>query len=418
MECNLESTALAAERYINEHLFDPDGLMYSYIDVRTGKRIDPATVEHLRRPFRGHDDPATYWSHEDSILVGGLYMEALVLKHEVTGDVAALEQAFRMWNAYKLVYYASQVYGIGSFLRPYGGFSGGFEGMIRWAEPLGTDQASPLLSAQYALRRHAADPDRREIADIAVKTLSWYEQQDFRYLWYKSLMHLWQSGQQHAGSYYLPALAFAARVTGEAKWRELFEEKLRLFDDPSCYNVYESFNWGGDLIMLADLLGPRFIEAFPAAMLGHGYQKWSEQRATYSMPGMVRYVCHQNPEVFEPDFRPFKIPIGHPNLDACVIHQGRERPGSGAGSHFLCALAALDYPGALEEALEVAGVFKRVPEDFTIFLAEDHDLLPEDGMTRLQARLVGGGMVGWYRNYWRLRKAMKRDKQQGAESVL
>ena len=405
MTPNLEIVAAQIERYIQDYLFDPDGLMYSYIDVRTGKPFEREPLEHLRRPFRGQDDPVTYWSYEDSIITGGLYMEALVLKHEVTGDAAALEQAFRIWETYKLVYYASQVFGIGSFLRPYGGFADGFEVMSRWAEPLGTDQASPLLSAQYAMWRHAADRDRKEIADIAVNTLSWYEEQDFRYLWYKALIHSWQSGP-HAGSYYLPGIAFAAKVTGEAKWRRLLEEKLRLFEDPR-YNVCEAFIWGGDLIMLADLLGPGFGKAFPAALFDRGYQKWQEQRATYSMPGMVRYACHQNPEVFQPDFKPFKIPIGRPNLDAYYIHQGRERPGAGAGSHFLCALAALNYPGALEEALEVAGVFTRAPEDFTVFLAEDHDRLPEEGFTRLQSRCVGTGMVGWYRNYWRLRKALQ-----------
>ena len=64
-------------------------------------------------------------------------------------------------------------------------------------------------------------------------------------------------------------------------------------------------------------------------------------------------------------------------------------------------------PDGLEEAVAVAGQFKRVPEDFTVYLTEDYDRLPEESFTRLQARLVGGGMVGWYRNYWRLRKALQ-----------
>ena len=126
---------------------------------------------------------------------------------------------FTIWNRYKHVYYVSQVYGSGSFLRPYGGFAGGFAGMSRWLEPLGTDQASALLSGQYALWKHAKGEDKKELADIILKTLSWYEQQDFRYVWYKSLIHTWTKGS-HAGSYYLPAIAFAAKVTGEEKWQK------------------------------------------------------------------------------------------------------------------------------------------------------------------------------------------------------
>jgi hypothetical protein len=405
MNADLHQTAEEVERYIREHLFGPDGLMYSYIDVRSGKPLEPAAVEHLRRPYRGHDDPATYWTHEDSVLTAGLYMEALVLKLEVTGDPPALEEAWRVWEPYRLVYYASQVFGSGAFLRPYGGFAGGFETMARWAEPLGTDQASPLLSGLYGLWRHASGPAKDEIADIVVATLSWYERQGFRYLWYKALMHEWQSTQQHAGSFYLPALAFAAKVTGDGKWREHLQERVLLFRDPA-YNAYETFNWGGDMVMLADLMGPQFREAFPQALLDRGREMWREQRATYTMPGMVRYVCHQNPEVHEPDFEPFTVPRGIYNLEPdFLVHQARERPASGAGSHFLCALARLGDPGALEEAAEVAGHFRQVPEHFTVFLTEDHDRLPEDGCVRLQSRLVGTGMVGWYRNYWALRKA-------------
>jgi len=162
---DLQNTASQAEQYINEHLFDPDGLMYSYIDVRTGEPFEEDYVAHFRENIRraeswsvhhrADSDPVTYWSYEDTIATAGYYIEALVLKHELTGDAAALERAFEIWNRYKLVYYASQVYGIGSFLRPYGGFAGGFAGMSRWMEPLGTDQASPLLCGQYALWKHA-----------------------------------------------------------------------------------------------------------------------------------------------------------------------------------------------------------------------------------------------------------------------
>ena len=93
-----------------------------------------------------------------------------------------------------------------------------------------------------------------------VKTLGWYEQQNFRYFYYKNLTHHWEvdypCGWQHAGSYYLPAIAFAAHVTGEARWQRHLAEKLALFSDPR-YDIYHSFNWGSDLPILRELLGDR-----------------------------------------------------------------------------------------------------------------------------------------------------------------
>jgi len=388
----LEKTATQAEQYIKAHLFDPDGLMYSYIDVRTGKpfatdfaresRHFDAPREAWSIHLRADADPVAYWSYEDTVATAGFYMEALVLKHEATGDPAPLEQAFRIWETYKLVYYASQVYGSGSFLRPYGGLAGGFAGLGRWAEPLGTDQASPLLTAQYALWKHAADADKQELADVMVNTLAWYERQGFRYLYYKSLIHGWDKAEPyrtpHAGSYYFPALAFAAKVTHDGKWMRYFREKLPL-STGSGRELMDTFKWGSDLVMLADLLGSEFERMFAPKLLTAGGEEALRQLARFDQPGMTARGV-MGPESV------------------------RTRPGE-EGFHFLCGLAGLNCPGAAEPVARVLSQPTRVPEDFTVFATEDADRLPRKGYLQLQARAVGRPLVLWYRDYWRLRQA-------------
>ena len=410
---DLQDSATRADRYINEHLFDPDGLMYSYIDVRTGKPFEEGyAVRSARRAEvrteagrdgswsvneRANSDPRTYWSYEDTVVTAGCYIEALVLEYGLTGDSKSLEQAFRIWDTYKQVYYASQVYGIGSFLRPYGGRAGGFEGMGRWMEPLGTDQAGTLLRGQYALWKHAEGEDRKELADIIVKTLTWYEQQNFRYVWYKSLIHTWD-GAAHAGSYYLPAIAFAAKVTGEEKWQRLLQEKMPCAKaakpSDSESQMASTFKWGTDLIMLADLLGSDFEKAFPPALFADAYQEALDYLAQFDQPGMSCFV----PEWWQ-----------SPAAEAETGTRARYRPTEG-GFYFLCGLAGLGYPGAAEKALSVLGASKRVPEDFTVFLNEDWEKLTLSEYTQLQARAVGRPLVTWYRNYWILRKATAAQK--------
>lgn len=386
----LKDTATHAEGYIKDHLFDPDGLMYSYVDIRTGKPFAEEYVasfkEHVRRAtawsvhHRADSDPVTYWSYEDTVAAAGFYIQALVLKHDVSGDESALQEAFRIWDRYRQVYYASQVHGIGCFLRPYGGFKGGFAGMNQWMEPLGTDQAGPLLCGQYALWKHADGEQKNELADIMVKTLSWYEQQGFRYLWYKSLVHGWRKGG-HAGSYYLPAIAFAAKVTGDHKWRKLLQEKLPLAQGSGAElggSGEGTFKWGSDLIMLADLLGPEFEQAFPRSLLADSYEQVLKHLATFTLPG----------------------------LSAPAAGGARQRP-TELGFYHLCGLAGVGHPGAAEKVLSVLSASKKVPEDFTVFLYEDHDKLPQERYTQLQARAIGRPLVLWYRNYWIVRTAMK-----------
>ena len=70
--------------------------------------------------------------------------------------------------------------------------------------------------------------------------------------------------------------------------------------------------------------------------------------------------------------------------------------------YVLCALAWLGDDAAQEQAVKVVGLRRRVPEDFTAFLSEDYDQLP--ATVHLYARSVGIGMVGWWRDYWLLRR--------------
>ena len=75
--------------------------------------------------------------------------------------------------------------------------------------------------------------------------------------------------------------------------------------------------------------------------------------------------------------------------------------------HFLIALAALGYrrQETMAQALELTSHCRRVPEDFTEFLCDDYDKLPET--VHLYARSVGTLLVQWWRNYWFLRAAGK-----------
>jgi len=389
VQADVEMVADRARRYIEEHLFDRDGFMYSYVDVRTGRPFDGeyALAGRNRRDagadtpwsieLRPDVDPVTYWSYEDSVLTAGLYMDALVLEHELTGDAAALERAREIWRTYREVCYASQVHGEGAFLRPYGGRAGGFRGLAEWAEPLGTDQASPFLSAQYALWRHAGDADREEIARLIVGALGWYERQGFRYLYYKSLIHGWDAdppyGTPHAGSYYFPACAFAYRATGDEKWLAHIRSRLELTTG-SGKAFMETFIWGSDLVMLKAVLGTGFEALFPPELLALGYQEALSYLARFDEAGLTAG--------------------GTPG-------EGRSRPGN--AFHFVCGLAALGHPGAAERAERVLGQWRRVPEDFTVFAFEDRDQLPRERYVQLQACAVGTQLVAWYRNYWRLR---------------
>jgi len=392
----VDRTAREAEKYIESHLFDPFGLMYSGIDLRTGKPFERDFVTPVKVSRRAAFDPWTYWTYEDSIMAMGQYIDGLLRKFELTGDRESLVKAGKVWQVVKNIYYCSQIHGIGSFLRPYGGYLG----MHRFLEPLGTDQAGPLFHGLYLYMKHVGGEEAAEIADIMLRTLDWYEQQNFRYFYYKSFVHHWDIPFQHAASYYLPAIAWAARVTGSEKWERHLRDKLALFEDER-YRLYMSFNWGSSLPILAEVLGEYFAKAFPQELLDNAWQDCMDEIRQYAEPGIVKRV---HPESAQPGVKPYLRDEFDPNKDLGLrffysVHGGRCLPRREL--EFLCCLTSLGYKGAREKAAELLALRKDVPADFTHFLSRDYDILPED--VHIYARSVGVILVGWWRNYWHLR---------------
>lgn len=389
-----DKTSKKIEAYIQNHLFGPGDIMYSGIDSHTGKPFARKFITAIKVPRHAAFDPWSYWTYEDSVMSMGFYIDGLIRQYQVTQDSACLEKAHKVWRVIKNIFYCSQVYGTGCFLRPYGGY----EKMGEFMEPLGTDQASPLFSGLYLYMKYADSATQSEITDILLKTLEWYEKQDFKYFYYKFMIHEWDARLQHAASFYLPAIAWAAKVTGKPKWRNYLKNKIKLFEKKE-FNLYRSFNWGSDLLVFAELLDGEFSKCLPQKLLDQAYETC--QKEINAELGMIK---HLYPESKKTGFKPYLMPDfdkekGMGFAYFSCVHGGRSRPRKKLD--FLCCLAGLNYPGMLQQALKILSLRQNVPYDFTSFLHEDYEILPEE--VNIYARSTGVIMVEWWRNYWLLR---------------
>ncbi len=403
----LTATADAVERYIQTHLFDPVGLMVSGIDSHTNQPFARDFITPRKVPRRAAFDPWSYWTYEDSVMSMGLYLDGLMLQFEVTKDDACLQRAHRIWTMIERVYSASQVYGLGSFLRPYGGFLT----MRQFMEPLGTDQAGPLFFGLYRYLAHLDGDHADDVRRVMLNTLKWYEQQGFKYFYYKAFVHGWMRSTCHSNSYYLPAIAWAATVEpDDPRWRRYLDIRLDLYRDGAAKiqppKVHPSFCWGSDLGILRDILGPRFDEVFTPALLDEAYAALNDILTDYEQPGFFKRIC---PESADPDFKPSigtPDPANDPEWKTLLAmdyyytrHHGRQRP----GATILLALASVGHQpeATLARAADIMGLRSRVPHDFTDWVSDDYDKLPET--VHLYARSVGVSMVVWWRDYWLLR---------------
>ena len=406
----LIQTADAVREYIDANLFDSVGLMMSGIDSHTDKAFDPSFLTPRKVPRRAAHDPWSYWTYEDSVMSMGLYLDALVLQYEVTGEATHLQRARRMWTMIERVYAASQVYGPGSFLRPYGGFLN----MGKFMEPLGTDQAGPAFFGMYRYLQHVEGDEADNVRRVMLETLRWYERQGFRYFYYKAFVHGGMRSKCHSNSYYLPAIAWAATVEpDDPRWRGYLDIRLGLYERGEAKvqpdGGHPSFPWGSDLGILREVLGERFDAVFTHERLNEAREAVEKNLANYEQPAMAKRLC---PESAEPGFRPHvrePDPATDPEWRTLLAfdymytrHQGRARPRH--ETHLLLGLASVgcEPETTTARAAELLALRSCVPTDFTAFLADDYDELPET--VHHYARSVGVIMVGWYRDHWLLRR--------------
>jgi hypothetical protein len=373
----LDTVAAEIEAYIERYLFDPTGILYAYIDSHTNEPFDPAFITPEKVPWPpAQHDAWGYWTYEDSIMSMGLYLDGLMRKHALTRDDECLHQAREIWRSVRDVYTKSQAHGAGAFLRPYGGL----EQMHNFNEPLGTDQASTLFAGAYLYwdRVRAADAALAgEIADTLIGSLAWYEQQGFSYLYYQWFQHTWTFGGAHATSYYLPAIAFAARVTGEKRWNDHLEHWLAWFATSGIalhQHPQGAMCWGSDLVVLKELLGAdRFASVVPQSRINQTYETCATALAThYTESRRTARLGHGR-----------HWPMHEPSV--------------------LSGLAMLGHRDAAKEARRLLAARSAVPRDFCQSLSEDYDTLPPT--SHLWARAAGRGMLEWFRNYWMLQQA-------------
>ncbi|MBI4026777.1 MAG: hypothetical protein HY360_17470, partial [Verrucomicrobia bacterium] len=211
--------------------FDADGVLRGAINVRT---LQPFTAEWARtqtQPRQGGApeplaiDYVAAHTYEDSWDAMGNYLEYLVARHNVTREEELVHEMRRIVKMATDVYREDNpddnepayLAKRGFFRRLYAGRHG------QWPYPeiLGTDQMAPLQFGLLQARDFLDSTAQRELDTVLVGALGWYLTRNFAYLYRGTAIHNIEGGP-HALSYYLPALVWAHRVTGNPKYLKAF----------------------------------------------------------------------------------------------------------------------------------------------------------------------------------------------------
>ncbi len=209
----LAGRARAVEDWVEDHFIDPHGVVYTALDRQTARPLtassfDAAVDMHKYVPGVA---PADFWHYENCGMTTGAYLQALVCRHAVTGDAAALARARRSFHALRHIYEMGEELEEGFFPKIYGG---------RFSNQTSTDQVLYAVMALDAFAPHAAAAERAEIARMISCMIDFWVKRKYRYLYYHNPDMLWPLAR------FPSLLLLAYKHSGDAKFQDEYRRLL------------------------------------------------------------------------------------------------------------------------------------------------------------------------------------------------
>lgn len=227
---NLDETRAWLEGLLQPQgpFFDADGVLRSAINVRT---LSPFTAEWAKTQtqFTNPDEPWSDYvagiSYEDSWESFGEYLEYVTARYAVTGEKKLLDDARRVVRLVIDVYSEDNPVGLQEWEARKGFFRrlfGGRYATLPRPVLLGTDQMNPLMFGLLEAGALIEPPLQKELETVLVGMLDYYVRRNFAYEHRATAIYNIENSPLGL-SYFLPALVWAHKVTGNGKYMRAYE---------------------------------------------------------------------------------------------------------------------------------------------------------------------------------------------------
>ncbi len=215
------------DNFVQERLVDPHGIVYSKINVNTGKPFVDADLPDDAEfvCVNGFSTPEIL-NYEDSGIASGSYLAAMTYRYLATGEPAALQQARRTFEGISWIYDLGKQKEEGYFPKPYG---------CRCSEETSTDQYLYTMKGMMAYRRIAPHEHLERIKQMIPKMVDFWIARDYKLTYFGIVNMAWPIGR-------FPCFAIMAYdVSGERKYLDEFNrlnENLMVYKKPWESQVY------------------------------------------------------------------------------------------------------------------------------------------------------------------------------------
>ena len=178
----LSYRAREIEAWIESHMVDSNGVVYTFVDRATGKLLTNEVVETVDYIRLAKGTTAGWWAYENCSMVTASYMQAMLYRYEQEGDVSALARARRSFGALKYIY------DIGKQLEE------GFMPKIydnQFSEDTSSDQILYAILALDHFHQHATDAEKAEISRMIAAIVRFFVKREYKYTFGRTKAMQW-----------------------------------------------------------------------------------------------------------------------------------------------------------------------------------------------------------------------------------
>ena len=171
----LSERARDIEAFVESHMVDSNGVVYTYVDRATGKPLTNEVIEPVDRIRLRKGTTAGWWAYENCTMVTAAYMQGMLYRYECEGDVHALARARRCFQA--LLY----IYEMGKELEE------GFMPKIydnQFTEETSSDQVLFGMCALDHFHQHASGSEKKQISRMIANMTRFFVKRGYKYTYF------------------------------------------------------------------------------------------------------------------------------------------------------------------------------------------------------------------------------------------
>jgi len=210
----LASAETLIARFVEAHMTDESGLLYSHLHAET---LKPWTHEQMKafsltHMYKNHPHPEQNLTYEDSLMATAEYACAQIARFQATSEPLALVTAARAVNAIMQVQYQGSHHMPGHLPKPFGGVRG-----ARDSHEISPDQYVKSIVALRTFQPYAPEAMRETIDRYLVDIADYFVARDFVHH-HRENKIVSPESRVHCIALYIPLLYIAANITGDLSY--------------------------------------------------------------------------------------------------------------------------------------------------------------------------------------------------------